>query len=217
MNMFLGEGGPDFPALLKNIRGELQAEGRAIISRKKRSVTFSSDFVPLYPVGTPMEIVRLHQKTPIHRFEGLVYLSDKQLMRLVSVEDELLPGAEEVYCTETNFSAKLTTRRGRENFFRRLFPKAADTYTVKIVAFNRKQAEFRLATKSAFEEGTHFVMEAKSPLPLPRVTVEIRKAMLFGPSASYLCDFTDLTPEDEECLHNFMLEYTELHGALTGI
>lgn len=98
---------PWFPALLKSEEGEELARGEAMVLPEEQAVNFASDFVPLYPMGTPMEIVRLHKGREVHRFTGKVYLSDKELMRIVSVQDELLPGSEEAYCGNMNFSASL--------------------------------------------------------------------------------------------------------------
>lgn len=112
---------PWFPALLKTAEGEVLAEGSACVSSETKDVTFQSDFVPLYPVGTPLEIVRLSEAREIHRFFGKVYLSDKTLLRLVSVTDRTPPDAEQLYCSGLAFSGTLTVMGESEQTPRRRF------------------------------------------------------------------------------------------------
>lgn len=98
-----------FPAILKNTEGEIIAEGHGNILVSTHAVNFTSDFVPLYPIGTPMEIDRIFEDKEVHRFVGKVFLSDRTLLRLVCVDDELLPGSEYVYCGGMSFPAHIKT------------------------------------------------------------------------------------------------------------
>ena len=74
-----------FPAILKDQQECVLAEGFASVLEESNSVEFRSDFVPLYPMGVPMKVVRRFQNQDIHIFWGEVYISDQKLLRLVHV------------------------------------------------------------------------------------------------------------------------------------
>ncbi len=97
----------NFDAYLKLVDGEILAFGKGFIDMEKNAVTFTSSFVPLYPMGTQMEIMRLHKGKKVHSFVGQVYLSGKELMSIISVKDTLFPGSELCYSRGFNFGAKL--------------------------------------------------------------------------------------------------------------
>ncbi len=93
----------NFNALLKNDKGEILSEGRANVDIENKCVNFQSEFVPLYPIETKLEVVRLFENQEVHRFYGRVYLSDRKLMRLTHVDDELLEGSELCYSNNFHF------------------------------------------------------------------------------------------------------------------
>ena len=74
-----------FPALLKDMDGKILAEGEATVFAESRSIDFASDFVPMYRMGTKLQIARVFENKEIHLFSGEVFLSDKNLIRLVSI------------------------------------------------------------------------------------------------------------------------------------
>ena len=76
---------PEFPAKLKDMKGYLLAEGVASVSQEDQSVDFQSDFVPLFPLGERLKIIRTFDDREIHLFCGEVYISDKNLLRIVNV------------------------------------------------------------------------------------------------------------------------------------
>ena len=69
-----------FPAILKDQQECVLAEGFASVLEESNSVEFRSDFVPLYPMGVPMKVVRRFQNQDIHIFWGEVYISDQKLL-----------------------------------------------------------------------------------------------------------------------------------------
>lgn len=212
--MFLGSDDPWFPALLMSddLDGEPLPEGKATISQTERTVTFTSDFVPLYPVGTPMRVVRTHEGKPVHDFVGRVYLSDKKLMRLVDVDDKPMEGSEEVYCRSIPCAGTLTLRLpdGLLGALRRRFGdrKKLEPFPVTVDALTSRQMEFQLPMDRMLAEGSRFLFTHESGVPLPPVTVEVTKALYFGEQAGYLCDFKDLPPRAEDILKQYLAEYS---------
>lgn len=212
--MFLGSDDPWFPARLMGGEpdGEPLSEGKATVSLSERTVTFTSDFVPLYPVGTPMLLVRTHGGTPIHGFVGRVYLSDKQLMRLVDVEDQPMEGSEEVYCRGIPCAGTLTPQppSGILGALRRRFTdrKKLEPIPITVDAITSHQLEFQLSMDRQLTEGQRLVFTRESGVPLPPVTVEVVKSLYFGARAGYLCEFVNLPPKAEALLQQFLAEYS---------
>ena len=199
----------DFPAYLKDENGAPLAEGRAHVSRSDRTVTFTGEFVPLYPVGTPMQVVRIDHGREVHRFTGQTYLSDKHLLRLVSAEDELLPGAEEVYCTGLSIPALITVPAEPDpGRLRRLFSSARQErrYEVILTSLTRRETEFLLDCKPSLKEDTALQLAFQPPIDLPAYTVRVIRSIQFGATPSYLCAFTGLSPEGSAALQRFLWE-----------
>lgn len=207
-----------FKALLRSESGELLAEGRASVDIDQKAVNFESDFVPLYPLGTPMEIVRVYGGKDIHRFFGKVYLSDKKLMRIVSVQDELMPGAELFYCDKKPFTGMLrahavAAKAEPRSLLRRQKPKPVEEpqpFAVRITEITDRHLVFLFDIEQQFAIGTRFLFKADQPLPLPPVNIEITKPFYFGQSACYICKFLDLQPKSAWTLRAFLWEYTLL-------
>ncbi len=229
-----------FDAILRSQEGEDIARGEAHISMAQKAVTFESDFVPLYPIGTPMQIVRLHQEKEIHRFSGKVYLSDKKLMRIVAVKDELLPGSEYFYSDKMNFPAILSAFPVTEGKKRRFFKRPAlpeisipKEFAVQIVGLTEERLIFHFkdpasrllsrkengnwsfmgvaATELNLKE--EFFITAGNPLNI-QVPISVSKPFYFGEQASYLCEYRKNSPELRRTIANFLWQYNLEHNKL---
>lgn len=106
--MYVEKNDQEFRARLKDDKGTFLEDGVACVNVENRSIEFKNDFVPLYPIGTPLQITRLYEQREIHIFTGKVYISDKNLLRLVSVNDTVVPGSEDVYACPVSIGASLT-------------------------------------------------------------------------------------------------------------
>lgn len=207
-----------FKALLKTASGEVLAQGRASALASLKAIRFESDFVPLYPMGTPMEIVRLFDGGEVHRFWGRVFVSDKTLMKLVSVDDELLPGAELLYCDDLAFAANL--RPYPDGDKRRLKRRGADpaeqdkSFPVVLSELTDQQLVFQYDMDQPFREGTRFHIKTDAPLPRLAASVEIDVALYFGQKASYSCHFINLSENDRSRLRAFLWQYVLEHRKL---
>lgn len=202
-----------FEALLKLQDGTVLAKGHARVLLAQKAVSFECDFVPLYPMGTPMEVVRLYQGKEIHRFLGKVYLSDKQLMRIVSVDDVLLPGAEDLYCHDMPFSADFSlcppeqTDGGPFRWLRGKQIFQEFVFQAHVTEISSKGLTFQYDIEQPFEVGQRFLVKTHAPLPLPETIVEIEKPFCFGTVASYRCQFCSLPASAEENLRYFLTQY----------
>lgn len=202
-----------FEAILRRPDGEILANGYAKVHLARKSVTFESDFVPLYPLGTAMEIVRLFHGQEVHLFKGNVYLSDKRLMRIVSVDDELLPGSDSLYCHNMPFSAAFAVippKRSELKLMERIRtkqPEQRQVFKAPILEISPEKMTFQYDIETPFEEGQKLLMAAYMPLQMPRTIIQVLKPMCFGLKATYECEFIRLTPADRENLQCFLQQY----------
>ena len=233
--MITKDGHKKFDACLKNENGEVLAIGEGSISVPKRHVTFKSAFVPLYPMGTPMEIVRLLDGVEIHRFTGKVYLSDKKLMRIVSVDDELLQGSQFCYCDKFTFAGTVKpcvvqVKQDKWQFIKsKKQEEPPREYGVVITGMTINQLVFTfdetiggggeetgapesnhiVSSIIDMKVGDHFIMNMSEPIRLDQITLEMTKPLYFGPKPSYVCDIMGLDPVEHKQLSDFLWKYNK--------
>lgn len=188
-----------FPAVLRDAAGEELAEGRACFNEQSREVEFVSDFVPIYPLGTAMTIERVYRGEPVHVFDGSVYLSSKQLMRIVGVEDTLRYGAQYVYCTSLDLPAELTVvcdppKKKRLRLFRREEPgPLVKSERVTVTAINHDSLTMLYSMSEPLQHGSSMSIRLLPPVPEFSAELELRDEFLFGSRASYCCAITSVT------------------------
>ena len=88
-------------AILKTLDDNIIEYGQATVSLKDKFAEFSAQFVPL------LKIICMEGAVSTHIITGKVYLSSKNLLRLVSIKCTLIPGAENVLETPTFIRAKI--------------------------------------------------------------------------------------------------------------
>jgi hypothetical protein len=206
-----------FPACLKTPEGNMLAYGNAELSLEDRSLTFRSDFVPLYPLDTPLEVFRLDGNTPVHRFWGNVYLSDKRLMRLVHIDDELLPGSEMVYCGGLPFTGqatRCTMPLKKRHFFSRPVPQIAAPVHVAIPEMTDRQLVMLYDDDDVLEPGEQFLLCFDRPVPLPPIKVELIRSGIFALKQPRLCAFLGLKEGDRKNLREFLAIHNQKHHKL---
>ena len=217
----------NFNAYLKSEDGEILATGYASVNIDKQHVTFKSSFVPLYPIGTPMEIVRLFDKKEVHKFTGKVYLSDKKLMRVVSVTDELLSGSENCYCDNVSFVANaqpIIIQEVQEKWQLKLKKKnEVENLDIKIIGMTTKQLVFQNITqqsiekKAFFKRGYDILMDTEidigdefiinGPFPIEKMKIVISKPYFFGETPCYVCNIVNTSDIEKNQLKDFLWKY----------
>lgn len=81
-----------FPAVLKTPDGEILEYGKAFVSPDQQGIHSRMILFPCSK-GTRLMIVRTQGDIETQRFSGEVYLSAQNLLQIVAVTDEVLPGA----------------------------------------------------------------------------------------------------------------------------
>lgn len=94
-------------AVLKTLDDNIVEYGQVNVSLKEKYAEFSSQFVPLLKIDTEARIICLEGNTSTHVITGRVFLSSKNLLRLVDIKCSLIPGAENVLETPTFLRAKI--------------------------------------------------------------------------------------------------------------
>ncbi len=94
-------------AILKTLDESIIESGQASVSLKDKFAEFSSQFVPLLKIGTQAKIICLEGVASTHIITGQVYLSSKNLLRLISIKCTLYPGAENILEIPTFLRAKI--------------------------------------------------------------------------------------------------------------
>ena len=210
----------NFPARLKSPAGEVLAEGEAQLSRVARTVTFRSDFVPLYPPGTPLEILRLLDDQEIHRFFGKVYLSDRQLLRLTGVDDELLPGSELAYCGGLPYTGRVRLDPPpaplKKHFlsFRSAPPARSRPVSVAIPEMTDTQLVILYDSEDILTPGQQFLLAFDAPIRLVPVHIELIRSGLFAEAQPRLCRFVGLNETDRKSLRELLAIYNMAHHKL---
>lgn len=189
-----------FPAVLKDMSGNQLAQGAATVYAESRSIDFTGDFVPMYRMGTQLQIARIFEGKEIHLFIGTVFISDKNLLRLVSIKDRLLPGSENVYFSETKIPAvlrlvqrhqELVPKKKHFSLFRHKeepVPEAPQIYSITVSALSGRQFEFTV--NQIFDIGDQFLVTLQlADKELKELPLYISQAFAFGKGCMYRCTF----------------------------
>ena len=200
-----------FPAALKTPEGKLMEYGTASISLEEQSVDFEGEFVPLCTMGTRLQIVRIHKDFETQRFSGEVYLSSQNMLRLVSVTDEILPGASIAYNYDVSIDAYAVAPVVREESSSRFFlrhrhtahPPMLQEFPVKIDLLSL--AGVRVVWDKTLPTNQLVTLRAEHPVRLVSLHAEIERP-IFGPNgiSSYACRILNLSGENYDVLSAFI-------------
>ncbi len=212
--MFINQDKSKSHGILRLIEGTELAVGSVSVDYDMKSVTFKSDFVPLYNIGTPVEMVRVHDGREVHRFVGGVYISDKTMMKILPTDDEVLPGAEYYYCVGKSYPLTLSSPEIQSEMpqKRKWFGKSKkDDQAIEIVAeiveLTPKMLVFKYDVNTVISSGQTIKVCADAALPLPEsFELSIKKAVSFGPNACYICEILGLSNEQTDKLSSFLLK-----------
>ncbi len=225
----------EFEATLKSEDGTILETGKALVELEDKFVVFKNSFVPLYPVGTPMEIVRVYYGKEIHRFKGLVYLSDKTIMKLTDVEDELMKGSEICYGDKITFEAKLETGILRTFRTKRFFKTKEETKNedlsvkIKITEMSPDKIVFQITNRKVarlmennpvdknednrLEIGTKCTIISDEFGTFKSLKAIVRKPLEFGENPKYVCDIVS-SKESAQDIQDFLWDYNVKHNKL---
>lgn len=202
----------DFPAVLKTPDGRVLEYGTAKASIQEGSVDFQSEFVPLFKMGTPLVVVRMKDKVETQVFTGESYLSTEKMLRLVSVRDEVLPGAASAYSYEVELAGQAHALI-QPKVHRRLFSFGAkeeaipawQEFPVSVYSLSLTQMKFTCQLPLTQGQRLTLVTAGEPPL-LREVPLEVELPVTFGEgeTSSYRCRILDLPGENRDRLEGLL-------------
>lgn len=175
-----------FKALLKTADGRVMEEGYACISPENKSVDFKNDFVPLMKMGVTAKIVQLsNDRQELQCFEGIVYLSGNDLLRIVSVDDEALAQAQRQLEVNTSIQAQVMAVHQGFSLLR-FAQKKAEWEPVEIYSLSTDNVKF--TSPNQYLTGQKLTLQAEKPVLLRKMVLEVYQAILFGDNLTgHLC------------------------------
>lgn len=195
----------DFPAVLQTPDGQVVEYGSACVSLSEGSVDFKSEFVPIFKMGTPLQVVRTQDGVATQLFCGEVYLSAERLLRLVKVRDEVLPGAAEAYAYELQLPGELEAvlpRRRRLPFMRPL----PQLQRFAVTVYELSVAQVKFTCPQVFDKGQRLRLSLVGPPAIDRAALEVDMAVTFvkGADASYRCQVLDWGQANRQRLLDYL-------------
>ena len=207
-----------FPALLKTRQGVVLVEGQATVESAPGQITFTGEFVPLFPMGTPLEIMRIMDGHEVHRFRGTVYISNESMLRLIGVEDRLMIDPANPCLNNLPFHGLLEPMPGelpqpKKWFIKKAVQEELLHHHVAITAISDKEITISYDSSQPFYAGDQFYLTAQPPLALPKTPIMILRALVFGVQASFLCTYLYLPIAPRQLLRHSLVEYSVKHAA----
>lgn len=224
-----------FTSTLKDKNNNLLAKGITIVNISEQSLIFKSDFVPLYSIGTTLLVYRLFENKEVHCFKGNVFISDKKFLKLILLEDRLLPGSEMCYSSNVNFSATLKyspKKQGVTSIFQYYkrnknlkeipiniikMDSSRITFTSNNLLTNESKKNFMKTNISSYwdiSNGDNLTISLSNPLPRLNLYVEVTQCLYLGECPSYQCQIITLSNNDLDILTKFLWEYNIINNQL---
>lgn len=189
-----------FTAVLKTHDDKLLEYGEGVLFPQEQHLEFVSDFVPLLKLGASAKIVRTQKDVETRSFQGQVYLSSGNLLRLVDVQEEILSELELTTPVDIDMEGSFTPM---SNNLSRLLRKGDFTAKVHAVSINT----IKFLSSKTFETTQQFQLSTTGALELKDLMVEIIQVLEFGEDcSSYRCLITSMPQSTRETLWAFMEE-----------
>lgn len=192
-------------AVLKTMDENIVEYGQANISLKEKFVEFTSQFVPLLKIDTEAKIICLEGISSTHIITGRVYLSSKNLLRLVDIKCTLIPGAEKVLETPTFLRAKIYKPVVKKGVFSKskIIHKWDDC---TVISISLNQIAIR-ASRIMCEYEDQLKIKIGSPIFSKDTEINLQLAqngLMFGKNSKYVYKITKMKESEQEELADFI-------------
>ena len=176
-------------ATLLNASGKVIEHGAASVSVKDKSVDFSCGFVPILKFGANVKIICTVHGHPTHIFSGSVFLSSPSLLRVVSVECTMLPGAENVLYIASSVAGNVIIPYSGQR--RRFIKKTAHCV---VTGISTQKLTFKAPRSELDLSGTFFIA-LKEPVFTRESKIMVKalnNGLLFGSSVRCECEIVSI-------------------------
>lgn len=198
-----------FDAVLKTMFGKTIEVGHGQFNPADHSVDFECDFIPLFSMGTKLQLLRLHEGTEVHRFVGEVYFSSAGRLRLVSVKDEILPEAALLflYYVDLPGTGQTTIQTEHRGLFGKKTVEETVEFPVKVRALSAHEVMFHTELSVELDPEQPVTVALSQGPNIARLPMVVKQAIVFGQEANcYRCRLLALHPSDELCLESYILQ-----------
>lgn len=189
-----------FSAILRAEDGKVLELGEACVSRTENKVTFKSEFVPLVKLDITAEITRVLGDKELERFVGRVYLSSRNLLQIVGVEDEVIAQARRLFDINTYLPAYFALSPNNSPNF--------NTRKAELIAGTIRYLSMDTVKVSAMPYigvGQYLMVECETPLELRATVLRVEQRELLGRKAAILiCSIAVLPTGEEAALRNYV-------------
>lgn len=192
-------------AILKTPDERIVEYGQVSVSLKDKYAEFSSQFVPLLKIDTEARIICIEENTSTHIITGKVYLSSKNLLRLVSIKCTLIPGAENVLETPTFLRAGIYKPVMKSG----VFSKNKVVYKwdeCTVTSLSMRYITFR-SSKIMFEYDDRVKLKIGAPVFSKDTEINLQLAqtgLMFGKNSKYNYKITKLKEREQTELADFI-------------
>lgn len=192
-------------AVLKTMDDNIIEYGQANISLKEKFVEFTSQFVPLLKVDTEAKIICLEGVSSTHIITGKVFLSSKNLLRLVGIRCTLIPGAENVLEIPTFLRAKIFKPVVKKGIFskNKIVHKWDDC---TVISVSLKQIAIR-ASRIMCEYEDQLKIRIGGPIFSKDTEINLQLAqngLMFGKNSKYVYKIIRMREKEQEELADFI-------------
>lgn len=192
-------------AILKSSDDSIIEYGQVSVSLKEKFAEFSSQFVPLFKIETEAKIICLDGVTSTHIIIGKVFLSSKNLLRLVDIKCTLIPGAENVLETPTFLRAKIYKPIVKKGIFsKKKIVHKWDECT--IISVSLKQITIR-SSRIMCEYENQIRLKIGNPIFSKETELNLQLAqngLMFGKNSKYIYRITKLKEKEQSELADFI-------------
>ena len=197
-----------FDAVLKTLSGKTVEVGCGQFDAADRSVDFECDFIPLFSMGTRLQLLRLHEGIEVHRFVGEVYFSSAGRLRLVSVQDEILPEAALVflYYVELPGTAQTTVQTEHRGLFGKKTVEETVEFPVTVRALSTHEVMFHTDLSVELDPEQPVTVLLPQIPAIARLPMVVKQSIVFGQEANcYRCRLLALHASVEALLKDYIL------------
>lgn len=192
-------------AILKTSDDSIIEHGQVSVSLKEKFAEFSSQFVPLLKIETEAKIICLEGVTSTHIITGKVFLSSKNLLRLVDIKCTLIPGAETVLETPTFIRAKIYKPIVKKGIFsKKKIVHKWDECT--IISVSLQQVTIR-SSRIMCEYENQIKLKIGSPIFSKETEISLQLAqngLMFGKNSKYIYRIIKLKEKEQSELADFI-------------
>ena len=192
-------------AILKSMDENIVENGQVSVSLKERFAEFTSQFVPLLKINAAAKIICMEGIASTHIITGKVFLSSKNLLRLVDIKCTLIPGAENVLEIPTFIRAKIYKPIVKSGIFskNKIVHKWDDC---TIISTSLKQMVIR-SSRIMCEYEDMLKIRVGSPVFSKECDINLQLAqngLMFGKSTKYIYKISKLKEKEQAELSDFI-------------